>query len=231
VVFVWLDPRGTEPTWTIPELDMSEFSKLKGHRWALRGHPQDTTENSVDIGHLTVVHGYERADQIGELKTEGPYLNVRYSMTRPLSVLKRKVGRVHAEFEIHVHGLGYSFVEVIIPMLGIQTRHFVFATPIDDHRLELRAGLAVRRFDVTPGIHPVLATPIRRLIEPLFLEQAFTSYLHDIQQDFDIWNNKVHVEQPALALGDGPIARYRKWATQFYEPASVAAPKERSATV
>ena len=38
----------------------------------------------------------------------------------------------------------------------------------------------------------------------------------ELQPDFRIWENKKYLESPGLAQGDGPIGRYRKWASQFY---------------
>jgi hypothetical protein len=34
--------------------------------------------------------------------------------------------------------------------------------------------------------------------------------------DIPIWENKIYVDKPNLCDGDGPIARFRKWAQQFY---------------
>ncbi len=216
VAFVFFDEEGRPPGFSIPELDMRGWSKLRSHTFRLKGHPQDTTENSVDIGHLGVVHGYQAVEQLSELVADGPSLNVRYAMTRPLELLGRKAGTVSAEFEIHVHGLGYSFVEVKVKSGGLETRNFVFATPIEEGQLELRIALSLRTIKATPAAHPLLKVLPGRFAEPLLIEQAFKAYRHDVEQDFDIWNHKSWVAQPALAQGDGPIARYRRWANQFY---------------
>ena len=37
-----------------------------------------------------------------------------------------------------------------------------------------------------------------------------------VQQDMPIWENKVYRPQPVLCDGDGPIAQFRKWFSQFY---------------
>ena len=36
-------------------------------------------------------------------------------------------------------------------------------------------------------------------------------------QDVEIWKDKVYREDPILCDGDGPIAKYRKWFSQFYD--------------
>ncbi|HXU81530.1 MAG TPA: hypothetical protein VN914_09035 [Polyangia bacterium] len=57
--------------------------------------------------------------------------------------------------------------------------------------------------------------PPTRLLAAL----AFREFRRDVEQDLIIWNNKRHITPPALALGDGPVGAYRKWARQFYEEA------------
>ena len=37
-----------------------------------------------------------------------------------------------------------------------------------------------------------------------------------VEQDFPIWQNKVHRARPVLCEGDIYLAGYRKWARQFY---------------
>ena len=45
---------------------------------------------------------------------------------------------------------------------------------------------------------------------------AFKGFMHDVGQDFNIWQNKEYVHPPALAKGDGPVGQYRVWCKQFY---------------
>lgn len=226
VVLVYLDPTGGSPAFEIPRLDMTGFSPLKSKTYRLRGHPQDTTENSVDFGHLSVVHHYRDLKMIRDVETRGPYLTARYGMHRPVGLLGETFGGVSAEFEVHVHGLGYSFVEVVIPKLGLETRNFVFATPAREMQLELRIAISVRHLDATPRLAPPLALagklgPVRRGLEALIMRQAFAAYAHDVEQDFVIWKHKEFVARPALAIGDGPVMKYRRWAEQFYEPSAL----------
>ena len=54
-------------------------------------------------------------------------------------------------------------------------------------------------------------------------EMALKSYTDDIEQDFDIWENKRYLQPPALADGDGPVGPYRKWCKQFYPAIELAA--------
>jgi nitrite reductase/ring-hydroxylating ferredoxin subunit len=222
VVLAWWDPSGGAPSFEIPELDMSAFAEQDTWTYRLRGHPQDTTENSVDTGHLSIVHGYQSVETLREMRADGAYLHARYAFERPVGLLGEGFGGVRAEFDVHVHGLGYSFVEVTTPATGLVFRNFVFATPISDMQLELRLASALRRLDDTPGIHTALgivgrSASARRLLEKMIRKRAFAAYRNDVEQDFEIWKHKEFVPRPALAAGDGPVMRYRRWAEQFYE--------------
>ena len=220
VVLVFLDPRGGSPTFTLPDLDDSSYSPLRTKYYRLRGHPQDTTENSVDFGHLSVVHGYSHVQMQGELELEGPVLKARYSMHHPFGLARGSRG-LNAAFEVTVRGLGHSMVDIKIPTLGLEARTFVFATPRAEMDLELRIALAVKRLAASQSLHPLLAWVSRagvltKLVETIYLRQAFAALANDVEQDFVIWKHKQYVSRPALAQGDGPIARYRRWAEQFY---------------
>ncbi len=220
MVLAYLDPLGRAPSFDIPALDDSAYTRLKHKTYRLRGHPQDTTENSVDFGHLSVVHGYSNVQMHGELRLEGPVLMANYSMHHPFGLV-RGSGGVQAEFEVTVRGLGFSMVEVVIPALGLETRNFVLATPRDAMDLELRIALSVKkiaRSSKIPSLARKLLSPalVQKLLEAVLLRQAFAAYSNDVEQDFVIWKNKQFVARPALALGDGPIMKYRRWAEQFY---------------
>jgi len=223
VILAWSGPSGAAPCFEIPELDMTEFADQDVHTYRLRGHPQDTTENSVDTGHLSVVHGYQSVETLREVDVNGAYLYARYAFHRPAGLLGGAFGGVRAEFDVHVHGLGYSFVEVTTPATGLVFRNFVFATPVGDMELELRLSSALRYLRDTRDLHPALAmvsrvAAPRRALERAIRNRAFAAYRNDVEQDFMIWKHKEYVPRPALAAGDGPVMRYRRWAEQFYEP-------------
>ncbi len=224
VVFAHYDPQQLPPTFDIPELDMGGFSPLMTRLFRMRGHPQDTTENSVDLGHLGVVHGYQRVRTIEDLAVDGAHLRAKYAFFRPVGLLGERLGGIHAEFVVQVHGLGYSFVEVLLPALGVVTRNFVFASAVGDMQLELRIAMALRHLEATPELHPALRAISRlglasRLLESFFARRSFAAFSADVQQDFTIWQHKEYVPRPALAIGDGPVITYRRWAEQFYPTA------------
>jgi len=120
------------------------------------------------------------------------------------------------EFTIHVHGLGYSLVEVHIASYDVQTRLLVCATPTVPGWIELRLALSIQEITHPQRIHPLLWLVPRALFNRFIAHLTFRGFIHDVQQDFEIWEHKRYIQPPALAKGDGPIGKYRTWARQFY---------------
>jgi len=200
---------GSAPAWEPPTQDMTGFGPLRTHVFrGLRSHPQETTENSVDLGHLSAVHGYGRVQVVVPLETHGPHLTTCYRVRR--RPLLPGTPPIDATFTIHVHGLGYSFVDVAVPSHRLRTRYFVLSTPIDHEHVDLHLAGCLRGEGVL-GLLP--AGVLDRLLGALVFRGGF---LKDVRQDLPIWSNKVFVHPPALAEGDGPIGKYRSWAKQFY---------------
>lgn len=212
VVLVWHHHAGAEPSWDIPAIDHEGWSAPRTRVWRLPTHPQETSENSVDIGHFTEVHGYSDVSVIEPLRTEGPYLTSTYAMTRrgPGPVATR------THFKVHVHGLGYSFVEAEVPDMDVHLRHWVMCTPSEGGLCELRTCSSIRPLERPGALHPALLLLPRALATRVVARAAFDGFVHDVEQDFHIWSNKAYVDPPMLAQGDGPVGRYRKWCRQFY---------------
>ena len=213
-VVIWHDINGHEPSWHIPETSHHDWSEVMTADYILDSHPQETTENSVDVGHFSIVHKYSNVHDLKELSADGPYLNASYGFNRKGGIFNN--AGLKAEINIHVHGLGYSFVEVIIPAYELHTRQYVFPTPIADGKINLKIGMSVKKIDKPGKLNPFLAVIPKPLVNKMVLKQAFKGYAHDVSQDFDVWQHKTFIENPALAKGDGPIGKYRQWARQFY---------------
>ena len=213
-ILAWHDSDGGEPLWEIPTYDFEGWTVPVTKRYELSSHPQETTENLVDLGHFVVVHGYENVEIFEPLHREGPYAWAHYGMTRPQAALGQK--NVKANFRAHAWGLGYSFVEAQVPKYNLQTRMFVLPTPLDENKMQLTIGLSLKHPEKPSQIHPLLGLLPRSLVHKILVQQAFKAYSHDVEQDFAIWENKIYIDPPVLAQGDGPVWQYREWAQQFY---------------
>lgn len=214
-ILVWQHHAEEEPNFRVPEQEFSNWTEPLIETFTLSSHPQETTENLVDLGHFVIVHGYENVEIFEPLQREGPYAWAEYGMLRPRAALGQK--NVKARFKAHAWGLGFSFVEARVPKYDLQTRLFVLPTPIEENKLQLTIALSLQHIEKPSKIHPLLALLPRKLVHKIIAQQAFKAYKHDVQQDFAIWENKTYVHPPVLAQGDGPVWQYREWAEQFYK--------------
>jgi phenylpropionate dioxygenase-like ring-hydroxylating dioxygenase large terminal subunit len=215
VVLTWFDAAGRPPGWEVPVADSGGFGPLHHHTWpSLRTHPQETSENSVDLGHFAEVHGYTEVRELAPVQADGPVLRTRYSMTRANPFVPF-LAPIRTEFDVAVHGLGFSRVDARIEGQALRTRHLVLATPVDDGVVELRIGVAVEVRSPGQIARPLGWIP-RRWITALVGSLALRAYRDDVSQDFRIWQHKRWVDPPGLAEGDGPVGPYRRWARQFY---------------
>ena len=210
-VFVWYHPQGLAPTWALPTVPIDGYTPVQCSTTELRTHPQETTENSVDLGHFPYVHGYGKVT-LHHVDAQGPYLHTRYGFVRPEGF--PGLGRnLPVEIAVHVWGLGYSYVDVTLPTIGLETRQYVLPTAIGPRQVELRLGMALRR---GPDADWRLRIIPKALFDGMVARISHRTYVSDVMQDRHVWENKRYVERPALADGDGPIGRYRAWCRQFY---------------
>lgn len=214
-ILVYYHSQKQAPEWSVPAIDTDGWNPIITADIPLNSHPQEITENSVDVGHFTIVHGFQNVSTIKELTIEGHYLNTKYGMQRKGTLLNQ-AGHLNMEIDIHVFGLGYSLVEVYIPEYDLHTRQFIFPVPLESDKLSLKAGMSVKKSKRLSSFHPILKLIPFNLLNKIISKQAFKGFFHDLSQDFKIWQYKAYVTPPVLAKGDGPVMQYRNWASQFY---------------
>jgi len=220
-IFAWLGPLQEAPSFPLPELEEEGWTPFVGHIWRdVPSHPQETTENSVDVGHFTEVHGYFDVQSLQPLTLEGPVLRSAYTFAR--KALPPPFGRVvvRPTFNVQAHGLGYSLVEVDVPQFRMQTRQMVYSTPTREGHIDLRIALSIRwQVGELPGPLGRARLPKAHLeawVARWLRRSVMKGFIEDVGFDVPIWSKKAYVPRPALAKGDGPVGRYRAWARQFY---------------
>jgi phenylpropionate dioxygenase-like ring-hydroxylating dioxygenase large terminal subunit len=216
LLFVWYGLGGEDPWFEVPPIERAGWSGWRPHAFQLRGHPQEVAENSVDTGHLAIVHGYAGLEPTTPLVTERAVLRAGYRFERSRQLLLQST--LSVRIEIHQHGLGYALVEVETSV-GLRTRQLVLAQPLGDDRLTLRIAMAVYAVEDPWRIHPALWVFPRGWVTERIADLAIREYAGDVAQDVPIWEHKRHLPRPALAEGDGPIGRYRRWVRSFYPDA------------
>jgi hypothetical protein len=103
-----------------------------------------------------------------------------------------------------IESLNYGFGLAVVRFKGIvETLNVATMTPIDADHVQLRFNFCVKKTagaEMARGVGKAFVAEVTRQLE----------------QDIPIWENKVQYEKPLLCDGDGPIAIFRRWCTQFY---------------
>ncbi len=216
-VLAWHGVGGAPPAWHVPELDHSGWTSIRRRTFSIAGHPQDPVENTVDYGHLPLVHGYRQPRLREEPKAVGPVFTAGLAFSRPRGLVPGSPP-LEVELDIEAHGFGWSVVRSRLPALDFDLRHYVLGSPTSPGKMDLRIGLQGRFGDRRP--RALRALPAA-LLANVVLPFAMRGYAADLRQDFPIWEHKRYVERPPLAAGDGPIGLFRRWAAQFYAAAEM----------
>ncbi len=199
LIFAWYHPTAEAPNWEVPSLPTKGWTDFRIRELTVRSHPQETSENSVDIGHFVQLHGFKDAWYEGDLEIDGHVLKGAYGIDYGL--VKDVALRVN--FKVEVHGLGYSLVRIRVPRFGVWIHTLILSTPIDEEHVHVRMGIAVKHWGVAP-------------LPQIIREAASMGMSHEVAQDAPIWEAKRYLDQPLLAEGDGPIGAYRRYCRQFY---------------
>lgn len=218
LVFAWWGAGGRPPQWDLPEYppDGADWSEPGFRSFRFAGHPQETTENAVDMAHLRYVHGYDNVDRVGTVSVDGAHMLSAFNFRRT----RRIAGMATLQFDVsaivHIHGLGYSHVEIHERSIDMHGRLWVLATPVDGAEIDLtlvsqvRSSRKPKRPIVGLGFLPA------RLRAKLFNALMLTAQRRDVLQDVIIWERKQYRSRPRLSRADGEIGLYRRYCRQFY---------------
>lgn len=213
-IFAYWDHQGRAPAWRIPEVDGGRGRVITKLR--LRTHPQVTTENSVDFGHLLHIHGYSDLKQLSPTVIEGPFLTSFYSFSRHMLTRGLRSLRFSLDIKISVCGLGLSMVHAHSPASGLRVLQWIMATPVDGDVIDL--WLAV------DPMGPLQLSWLRLL--PSWISNSLVPriMLHelvlDVMKDSKIWAHQRYEFNPVFSKGDYDIYRFRRYSEQFYPAAS-----------
>ena len=220
LVFAWWGIDGRPPQWSLPEEPPAEgeWSGMAIQTFRFPGHPQETTENSVDLAHLRYVHGYNNVKAVGTATVDGSRLVSRFDFKRR----RRVAGVSNVVYDVsattYIHGLGYSFVDIHERNIGMDTRLWVLATPVDGTLIDLVLVGQVREIRKPKRLISGLGfLPVK--LRTMIMNRILTALQgRDVLQDVEIWSRKSYRPHPRLCSSDGPIGRYRRYCRQFYPP-------------
>jgi len=196
-IWAWYHPHDVAPLWDVvalPEMSDANWSALDRNEWLINVHLQDMGENGADPAHFLYVHGTKNK----------PDTELVFETGRMSGVIKAKMqtprGLVDGQINTYSVGPGQSWVR----FSGICDTLLVTAlTPIERDLIHARFAYTQPRSQIDG--------PNARLADAIIRDLT-----HQVDQDKPIWDRKVFWEKPLLCDGDGPIAQFRKYYSQYY---------------
>jgi len=218
LIFAWYGIDGRTPQWELhPDLPQAEgWSSPAIITIRFPGHPQETTENSVDLAHFRYVHGYDSFERVGRISVDGARLESRFNFRTVRRIAGFNLFSMELSAVTHIYGLGYSFVDIREHSVGVDLRMWVLAAPVDGNLIDLTLVSQVKE----------IRSPRRRLAglgflpvgwrAPIFNKFMASQQKDDVLQDVAIWRRKRYRSRPRLCRSDGEIMPFRAYCAQFY---------------
>ncbi len=218
MIFAWWGIDGRPPQWHLPEDPPAgaDWSDLGFRTLRFAGHPQETTENVVDLAHLRYVHGYDNVDRVAPVSVDGACLTSRWNFRRTRKIARFVENVYDVSATACILGLGYSLVQIREHTIGMDARLWVLATPVDGVHIDM----------VLVGQIREIRRPKRPIVGLRFLPVSLRARImnqiilsvqkQDVLQDVVIWQRKRYQSIPALSRSDGEIGMYRRYCRQFY---------------
>lgn len=201
-VLFWYHPTGEAPLWDVPSVDTlndDAWTEYDRYTWHLPIPWQEFAENGPDFVHLRTVHGAVDVPELEAYEMEGYESRVRSKVN-----FDTPRGPAEGRIDSDAWGPGFS----VARFSGIIDACFVAAsTPVDFETLEVTHSYKIRKLGETPELlektQRVGAALVRDLVK-------------QVEEDAVIFQQKICQMKPQLSKVDGPIVRFREWASRFY---------------
>ena len=167
------------------------------------------------------MHGYDDVKAAGPTTADGAVLVSRFDFRSR----RRIAGFAHSIYEFsvtaYIHGLGYSFVDIHERTIGINSRLWILATPVDGTFIDLVLVSQMR--DIRKPKRPIAGLaflPVK--LRTSFMNKIWTlMQMRDVLQDVEIWGRKRYRPHPSLCRSDGAIAGFAHSIYEFLVTAYV----------
>lgn len=205
-VLIWFDPEGGAPDYEIPVLeDYNAKGWTQGwrrFRITIKTHPREVIENTVDKGHLLPIHGFDVDEWL-------PVWNGHITG----ELMWGKHTRLAADAQddkLYVrsvtYGPAYQYTWQTQDSKMFDSAILTAWCPIDETTIEYWFGVIVKaNSDQFPAEHLEAAAKG-------YCEASYDAFMEDVY----IWERKLFRPEPLLCANDGPIAKLRRWYSQFY---------------
>ncbi len=204
-VFAWHDPAAGEPTFDVPDLDLAGWTDVAVTTIPIAAHVETVHENGVDSVHFGIVHGFPLSDP--DYADRGTSFHSEFHFATP-NFLREGPPEITTFFDTDTHGLGYAHSLNTAEVVGLRYRVLLLTTPTTAGHLDFTVVTTVQR--PTDG-ELVAGVPVGEVAD--LMHRGAVGGVH---QDVPIWEGLRYVERPRLVKGDGPIPRFRHWASQFH---------------
>ncbi|GJM20405.1 MAG: (2Fe-2S)-binding protein [Planctomycetota bacterium] len=204
-VWFWHDSTGAAPGFEIPdvpEMNSADWKRGPIHREVVRAHIREPRENAVDVAHGPILHGKSFPLTPGTMaevrgwEEDAERKQLRFELVNSIGPASR-AREVVLRFELV--GPGHLVMRSDLP---IEMLYFVPNTPVDDERIVFTVATWVKRSKL-----PFVDSALVRL--------AMFNFLRGLREDYVIFDKKRYLNDPLLSDADGPIARMRRWLSQF----------------
>ena len=218
LIFAWHGLNHRPPQWSLPEAPECgpEWDCMEIISVRFAGHPQETTENSVDLGHLRYVHGYDNVNRTRQVRVEGPLFESCWEFSRPQTLAGMTIFTYNVAAAAQIYGLGYSYVEIQESSFGMRSRFWVLATPIDGEIIEMTLVNRLKKLTKPKGFITSLRLLPAGWRTRLMNKTIIFFQRRDVMQDVVVWSRKTYEPNPALCRSDGEIGKFRHYCKQFY---------------
>jgi len=200
MILVWHHAEEKPPSWevpTIPQLSDPAWAEPRTFDLEVPVHMQDMAENNLDPVHFRYVHGMESIPETEfQVASDGRFLKAISHVES-----KTPVGHFKAQLVRDTWGLGLCTVELVgVPNMGLLM--YSSTTPVDNRHTISRWLLCATKNAVDVAG-----------------EEWFEGITKGVMDDWDVWTNKIHIQNPVFCKADKPLIEFRRWARQFYSKA------------
>lgn len=234
MIFVWLHADGEGPQYEMTIFDeiatrnMRHVIDVPVRNWDM--HIMEPSQNAADPYHFNTVHQWLGAK---DMHGTGGWLWVRHECKSRLALLGHKEpdGSLVPDNMIHIDE---KCVEMwlfgLIPVPSFINAHYSSGATFQGPQLSvfridtLFFGSCRVVFTFTPEAPFQQRTSVKVFCTPGF-PGFLASFLGrtavaTVEQDRQVWENKLAVAPRNVVSGDGPFAAYGTWLRQFYSPSS-----------
>ncbi|MGI9288117.1 MAG: Rieske 2Fe-2S domain-containing protein [Pseudomonadales bacterium] len=210
MLLAWHHPDGKAPYFEVQTVaplgeEKDEWSEVHFLEHDLPTCLQEISENDVDTAHFPYLHGMPGMHD-AESKIDGP---IKHTVQTFLTGDNFVVGEASSETPYlsvrESYGPGSitvwsKNVPGVAPNVLGEFLLYNVSTPVEEDRTILRWSMLMTK----------------NLEHDDMGKTMLVSHAEGVKADIPIWQEKVYQENPVLCDGDGPIAKHRKWFSQFY---------------